>query len=270
MPEYEARILELNQEVAALFQLAIKEAAAQQTPQAKEGKDKPIIVEAKYLRLGAGVSAFAAVREKALADSLKLVKPGSDATAESHTRIWMEHFQKAWAEAFKILIDLVERDEDPIQLKFELLAVQESVGVAALSNPALIEAVGDIRARMRALEISRVTKRAEWRDLAALDDRQDGPAALLRLRVLEDFKKAVEAVRGWWPRIEEAVRNLFRLWKAKEDADPEPSIADGASATMEALGTLQRTSDEVDRAACSIYAGEEAVHQMFANARLQV
>lgn len=270
MPEYEARILELKKEVAALHAQAVKDATAKQTKEEKDKDEKPIIVEATYLRLGTGVLAFAAVREKALVDSLALVKPRADATAESHTRIWSEHFQKAWAEAFKILLDLVERDEDPIQLKFELLVVQESVGVAALSNPAIIEAVGDIRAKMRELETSRVAKRAEWRDLAALDDRQDGPAAVLRIRVLEDFKKAVQDVRGWWPRIEEAVRNLFRLWKAKEDADPEPSVADGASTIMETLGTLQRTLDEVERAARSIYAGEEAVHQMFANTRLQV
>jgi len=260
MADYAARISELDKEVATLREAALT----------VERGGGPAVVLATYVRLVAGLEAYGSMRDRAFHEGLALLKAESGATAESQQRRWSEHFTAKGSEAFKQLNDLASRDEDALKRPFELFAMQESSGFAAVASMPVAGAVGQLCEHLRTLDEQTRILQSKWKDLAGLDERADGQIAALRVQVLEAFKRGVSDARGWAPKIEEAVRKVVDLWDRKEETDPEPSVAPAVKAFLDALGLLQRTLDDAAQQSQPLYASEQPIHEMFGNVRLQV
>ena len=260
MPDYAARIAELDRAVNEQREAALKVEADGGAPALLAG----------YIRLGAGIASYADVRDRALNDGLALLKPDSSATAESQQRRWADHFNAKGSEAIRVLNDLVSRDGDETQRRFELFAMQEGIAFSAINAMPLAGAVGTIAEHIRTLDEQCRTLQAKWRELSGLDERIDGQIAAVRVQVLETFKRGVNDIRSWTQKLEEDVRKVVDLWDRKEETDPEPSMSSTAKSFLDTLGTLQRTLDDAVRQSQPLYASEQTVHELFGKVRQQV
>jgi len=260
MAEYAARIVELDKEVATLREQALQ----------VEHGGGPAAVLATYIRLTAGIATYGETRDRALEEGLGHLEADSSATAESQQQRWTSHYQARGSGAFRAINDLASRDDDSIRRVFEILAMQESMAFTAIAAMPLAGAVGQIRAHLRTLEEQTQSLQGHWSELTAQDERLDGQIAGLRVQVLEDFKRSVSEVRGWGPKIEEAVRKGVEAWAGYEGVTPDPPLNEPVKAGLAMLASLQRTLDEATRQTLPLYSAEQTVHELFGKIRLQI
>jgi hypothetical protein len=159
-------------------------------------------------------------------------------------------------------------EDIPSQIAAESIASQESIAFADIAGWRLARFQGEVREKLRTLEQEGDGLESKWKETIGLDERQDGQIAALRVQVLEMFKKSVEQIRGWGPRIEGAARTSVDAWEGSERPSPDPSFAEPTVKVVETLGTLARTLDESVRAALPMYATEQTIHEVFGNHRL--
>lgn len=260
MSDYAKRAPEMSREVALLQERALDE----------ERRGGPPAVLATYVRLQAGLATYAEWRERALESGLAWLTPDSSATARSQQERWATGFSQRGGEAFKMLNDQVSRDDDPIEWTFEQLAMQESLAYSAIAAMPLAGFIGQVREHLRDLEKYRKDLDDTWKEIVGQDERIDGQIAALRVQVLEMFKKAVSDARGWAPKIESAVGTVLLGWEKEEEPSPDPSIAPVAKTAFDTVHLLQKTLDEVTRAALGLYANEQTIHTIFGNTRLRL
>ena len=261
MSDYAKRPPEMSREVAALQERAAK---------AEREGTGPTVVLATYIRLQASVAAYIEWRDRALDDALPLVTPESSGTARSNQERWTDGFNRRGSEAFRMLVDQVSRDEDPIESTFEVMAMQESMAFGAIAAMPLAGFTGQVREYLRDFARFQDELDDRWDELTGQNERIHGQIAALRVQILELFKKSVSEARGWAPRIESAVGTTLLGWEKKEEPSPDPSFAPVARTTFETVNLLQKTIDEVTRSALSLYANEQTIHTMFGNSRQQL
>lgn len=264
MPEYQARIPEIEAEVTKLRYLVNFEKIK-----------PPAEIEATFKRLSEGITAYASFRELALTSSLlPLFVPDAQATGESQQKLWAAAHLKHGSDAFERFNSLVTSEPDPIQLTFELFAMQESAAFTVISRMPIAEAVGHIQAYIRRLEQETRTLEDLWKEQSGQTERMDAEINAVRAQVLDSYKRAVADIRGWGPKTEEALHTSIVIWDAKEQADPEPSVgsvAAAASANISSTaGQLRLTHEDAVHRSMLIYAGKLTIHMMFRNTRLQV
>jgi hypothetical protein len=250
----------MSREVALLQERAVED----------ERRGGPLAVLATYIRLQAGLAAYADWRERALGEGLAWLTPGSSATAKSQQERWTNGFSQRGGEAFKMLNDQVSRDDDPIEWTFELMAMQESMAYSAIAAMPLAGCMGQVREYLRDFERFREELDDRWKEIAGQDERIDGQIAGLRVQVLEMFKKAVSDARGWAPKIESAIGTALLGWEKKEEPSPDPSIAPVARTAFDTVHMLQKSLDDITRSALGMYGNEQTIHTMFGNSRLQL
>ena len=260
MSDYARRGPEMSREVALLQERAVEE----------EHRGGPPAVLGTYVRLQAGLAAYAEWRERALSDGLAWLTPDSGATAKSQQERWSNGFSQHGGEAFRMLNDQVSRDDDPIEWTFEQMAMQESLAYTAIAGMPLAGFMGQLREYLRDFERFRKELDDRWKEIVGQDERIDGQIAGLRVQVLEIFKQAVADARGWGPKIESAIGTALLAWEKEEEPSPDPSIAPVARTAFDTVHMLQKSLDEITRSALGLYANEQTIHGMFGNSRQQL
>lgn len=259
MGHYAARTAELEKVVADL------ESRAAET--ARSGG--PAASPRSYALLREEIADHARFRDAVLDDALELLEPSSDATAETMHARWVDHFVTAATDAFRGFKDLTLEDI-PSQIVAESIASQESVALAEISTWRLARVQGEISTRLRTLETERAGLESKWSETIGQDERQDGQVAALRVQVLAMLRDSVEKIRGWGPRIEGVVRDAVVAWEGSERPSPDPSFADPTRTFVETLATLSRTLEDSTRAALTLYATEQTIHEVFGKHRAAV
>lgn len=259
MGHYAARTAELEKVVADL------ESRAAET--ARSGG--PAASPRSYALLRAEIADHARFRDAVLDDALELLEPSSDATAETMHARWVDAFVTAATDAFRGFKDLTLEDI-PSQIVAESIASQESVALAEISTWRLARVQGEISTRLRTLETERAGLESKWSETIGQDERQDGQVAALRVQVLAMLRDSVEKIRGWGPRIEGVVRDAVVAWEGSERPSPDPSFADPTRTFVETLATLSRTLEDSTRAALTLYATEQTIHEVFGKHRAAV
>ncbi|HWL40952.1 MAG TPA: hypothetical protein VNO75_12015 [Gemmatimonadaceae bacterium] len=260
MSDYDRRPAEMLREVALLQERASEE----------ERRGGPPASLGTYVRLQAGIAAYAEWRARALDDGLAWLTPDSSATARSQQERWANGFGQRGGEAFKMLTDLVSRDDDPIEQTFEFMAMQESIAFTAITRMPLAGFVGQVREYLRDFEKYHTELNSTWKEIVGQDERLDGQIAGLRVQVLEMFKKAASDARGWAPKIESAIGTVLLGWEKKEEPSPDPSIAPVVKTAFDTVYLLQTTLDQITRSALALYSQEQTIHGIFGKVREQL
>ena len=259
MAEYAARLDEIDRQIEDARRTAL------------EGDDgtgaSPVL--ASFIRMKAAVTAYGDWRDRAFNDGLPILMAASDGTAEKYHRRWYEHYLRAATDAFRTFSDLQPAEPSAAALA-ATIASQESITFDIVAGWTFARLQGQVRERLRTLERERAGVESKWAETVGQDERQDGQIAGLRVQVLESFRTAVQQVRGWGPRFEEAARTFAVGWEGSERPSPDPSFAEPVRAAVETLATLSRTLDESVRSALPMYAAEQVVHEIFAGHRLAV
>lgn len=259
MGDYAARTAELERVVADL------EARAAEA----ERSGGPAAVPRSYARLREEIADYGRFRDAVLEEGLELLEPPSDATAERMHARWVDHFVKAATDAFRSFKDIT-LDDIPSQIVAESIASQESVAFAEISTWRLARVQGEISQRLRTLETERAGLESKWSETIGQDERQDGQVAALRVHVLGMLEDSVEKIRGWGPRIEGLVLDAVVGWEGSERPSPDPSFAEPTRTFVETLATLSRTLEDSTRAALTLYATEQTIHEVFGRHRAAI
>jgi hypothetical protein len=111
-------------------------------------------------------------------------------------------------------------------LTFELAAEMESVAFATIAPMPLAHAVGAIREHRRQIDSETRSLESIWSELIGQSERVNGEVAALRVQVLDDFKRSVAEIRGWAPRIEEAIRLGIDTWAETDNTSPDPALSE--------------------------------------------
>jgi len=257
MADYEKRPPELSREVAILQEKAVE----------AERAGGPPAVLATYVRLQAGIAVYVEWREKAFTSGLLWLTPDSSATAQSLQEKWTSGFNQRGGEAFKMLHDLVSRDDDPIEFTFELMAMQESLSFSAIAVMPIAGFIGRLCEYLRDFEKFRKDLDERWKELIGQDERIDGQIAGFRVQILEMFEKAASDARGLAPKLEAAVGTGLNAWEKEEEPSPDPSLAPIVKIGFDTVNMLETTLETITRAALSLYANEQTIHAMFGSSR---
>lgn len=259
MADYAARVEELEEVVTEHEAKAVD----------AERSGGPAAIPRSYARLREEIADYARFRDAVLADGLTLLDPPSDATPERMHARWVDHFVKAATDAFRSFKD-VTLEDIPSQIVAESIASQESVAFAEISTWRLARVGGEISQRLRTLEQERAGLESKWSETIGQDERQDGQVAALRVQVLDMLEDAVEKIRGLAPRIEKVIRDVVVGWEGSEKPSPDPSFAEPTRTFVETLATLGRTLEDSTRAALTLYATEQTIHEVFGEHRAAV
>lgn len=270
MAEYNARWEELQAEV--------KTPEARDLERVGERGAEQAQVLARYSGFMAGVAKYIDWRDRALNDTLSLLKEESSSlTGTGQQSKWIDTFSRRGEEAFKMLVDLVKgiREIEKIapQLREigEKVAQQESAFFAQLGRAPLAFFQGQVQQYTAEFHREKESLENKWKSLEEQDRPIDQRLAETSRQILRLFEETVAKVTADQRGVEEKLRDV----KVDPSQPMTGSVMNtlgnllkmGVQAVMERLEPHRKTADEYHATLLELYKREETMVVLFTQIR---